>query len=68
MDAKTREAVRSRANDECEYCRLPQRLSPVANLQIEHAIPRKHGGGDELKNLALACIDCTRPSSPRRTA
>ncbi|MDQ3330559.1 MAG: HNH endonuclease [Planctomycetota bacterium] len=21
-------------------------------------IPRKHGGGDETENLALACIDC----------
>jgi hypothetical protein len=26
-------------------------------------IPRKHGGGDEVQNLALACIDCNLPKS-----
>jgi hypothetical protein len=32
--------------------------SPLVRLQLEHVIPRKHGGSDELENLALACIDC----------
>ena len=27
-------------------------------LQIEHVLPRKHGGKDGMENLALACIDC----------
>lgn len=27
-------------------------------LHVEHIIPRKHGGSDDLSNLALACIDC----------
>ncbi len=30
----------------------------MAPLQIEHIIPKKHGGSDEIENLALACIDC----------
>ena len=47
-----------RARNHCEYCLLPQSLSPLASLQIEHVIPKKHGGDDALENLALACIDC----------
>ena len=27
-------------------------------MHVEHITPIKHGGGDELDNLALACIDC----------
>lgn len=57
MDRQTRQFVRDRAGDNCEYCQLPQRMSPVAQLQIEHIIPRKHGGRDEEENLALACVD-----------
>lgn len=58
MDERARQFVRQRAGDRCEYCGLAQAQSPVAKLQIEHIIPRKHGGSDELANLALACIDC----------
>ncbi|MEX2138386.1 MAG: HNH endonuclease [Pirellulales bacterium] len=50
--------VRDRAERRCEYCGLPQEWTPLAPLQIEHIIPRKHGGSDDLYNLALACIDC----------
>jgi len=63
MDRQTRQFVRDRAGNRCEYCQLPQRLSPVAQLQIEHIVPRKHGGGDEDQNLALACIDCNLAKS-----
>jgi 5-methylcytosine-specific restriction endonuclease McrA len=58
IDAATRRLVRDRAGDKCEYCGLPQIRSPLAALQIEHILPRKHGGGDAPENLALACIDC----------
>ncbi len=63
MDAATKRLVRQRANDRCEYCGLHQNQSPLATLQIEHVTPRKHGGGDELENLALACIDCNLAKS-----
>jgi hypothetical protein len=36
-------------------------------LQIEHIIPRKHGGSDDLNNLALACIDCNLHKGPNLT-
>ncbi len=58
MDRTTREIVRTRAGDKCEYCQLDQEHSPVAKLQIEHVRPKKHGGSDSIENLALACIDC----------
>jgi len=58
MDAVTRHHVRRRADNRCEYCGLRQDESPLAALHIEHILPKKHGGTDDLENLALACIDC----------
>jgi len=58
MDQLTRQAVRQRAENRCEYCGLHQDRSPLASLHVEHIRPRKHGGTDDLSNLALACIDC----------
>lgn len=58
MDESTRRLVRERAGHCCEYCGLPQQYSPLARLQIEHIIPKKHGGRDHPENLALACIEC----------
>lgn len=58
IDAATRRVVRLRAGNACEYCGLHQVHSPLASLQIEHVIPRKHGGADTDDNRALACIDC----------
>ncbi len=58
MDAHTRRLVRQRAADCCEYCQRPQMASPLISLQMEHIVPKKHGGDDALGNLALACVDC----------
>jgi hypothetical protein len=58
MDAATRSLVHQRATFRCEYCRLHQDHSPLAALHVEHIRPRKHGGGDDSENLALACVDC----------
>lgn len=58
MDQRMRQQVRQRAGLRCEYCQLTEAQSPVARLQTEHILPKKHGGGDEVGNLALACIDC----------
>jgi 5-methylcytosine-specific restriction endonuclease McrA len=58
MDTKTRAAVRERAAECCEYCQRRQIDSPLVPLQVEHIVPRKHGGGDTLDNLGLACAEC----------
>ena len=39
----------------------------MAVLHIEHIIPKKHLGTDELENLALACIDCNLHKGPNLT-
>lgn len=68
MDAATRNRVRRRAQNRCEYCRLPQEAAPVARFQIEHVRPKQHGGNDSLENLALACPRCNRYKGPNLTA
>lgn len=63
MDAATRKLVRERAENRCEYCLSHQDQSPLAALQIEHIVPKKHRGTDDPDNLALACIDCNLAKS-----
>ncbi len=58
MDDAVHELVRSRAGNRCEYCLLKQERLPFASFQVEHIIPRKHGGDDDPANLALACDRC----------
>lgn len=64
MDRATRELVRQRAQNLCEYCRRHQRHSPLAPHQIEHVLPKKHGGSDDIGNLALACLSCNLHKGP----
>jgi 5-methylcytosine-specific restriction endonuclease McrA len=46
----------------CLHCRSPLVLTllgePVGDATLEHILPRCHGGGDDLENLALACYRC----------
>ena len=58
MDEATREQVRLRAKDRCEYCRLPQAQAPFPLFHIEHIRPKKHGGTNVAGNLCLACNQC----------
>ena len=67
MNASTKALVRQRAGHHCEYCQLHQADSPLAVLHIEHVIPKKHGGSDDVENLALACIDCNLHKGPNLT-
>lgn len=52
-----RRIVRERAGNCCEYCRLPESGGTIA-FHVDHIIPRKHGGSDDLDNLCLACYKC----------
>ena len=58
MDEEIRQTVRQRANDRCEYCRIRQEHFLLWLHQLEHIVPRKHHGSDDLDNLALACVRC----------
>jgi hypothetical protein len=63
MDAGTRELVRLRAGNRCEYCRLQQEHSGSTH-QLEHVVARQHGGRDSADNLALACDRCNLRKGP----
>lgn len=67
MNESTKDFVRNRAGHRCEYCLLHQDDSPLAALHIEHVVPIKHGGTEDLDNLALACIDCNLHKGPNLT-
>jgi hypothetical protein len=63
----TRRRVHDRAGGCCEYCRTRQADEPFITYQVEHVIPRQHGGGDEEENLALACPQCNLHKGPNLT-
>jgi hypothetical protein len=66
MDATTRDLVRRRADNRCEYCLLRQEHSELTH-HIEHIVAKQHGGGDDLDNRALACHRCNLRKGPNLT-
>src|SRR5262249_33951329 len=68
MDEAVRQIVRKRADERCEYCRLPEFALPWARFQVEHIRARQHGGSDDLDNLALACRRRNAHKGPNLTA
>ncbi|MCY7350048.1 MAG: HNH endonuclease [Cytophagaceae bacterium] len=46
-----------RADFRCEYCLLAEQVS-FYSFHIEHIRSIKHGGSNELDNLAYCCPDC----------
>jgi hypothetical protein len=67
MDAATRQYVRRRAEERCEYCRLPQAGAPFFTFHVEHVQAQQHILDNSLDNLALACPDCNRHKGPNLT-
>jgi len=55
--------VRQRAQDRCEYCRLPASIYPLP-FHVDHIKARQHGGLTILENLAFACLHCNRHKGP----
>jgi hypothetical protein len=66
MDATTRDLVRRRAGQRCEYCRLHQEHSELIH-HVEHIVAKQHGGSDDPDNLALACHRCNLHKGPNLT-
>ena len=64
MDAATRELVRHRAGNRCEYVGTTEGLRARIRFHVEHVIARQHGGGDAPENLALACHLCNAHKGP----
>ena len=59
MDEITRDLVRRRADDHCEYCLLPQEAS-VLTFHVDHIVAKQHLETfvDEPPFLCLACNRC----------
>lgn len=68
MDAELRRIVRQRAEERCEYCRLPGNSAPFLTFHVEHVQSQQHIDDDSLENLALACPDCNRHKGPNLTS
>ena len=66
MDATTRNLVRQRAGERCEYCRSRQEHSELIH-HVEHIVAKQHGGSDDPDNLALACHRCNLHKGPNLT-
>lgn len=66
VNKETREAVRQRADNRCEYCHLPEHLSNLS-FHVEHIVAKQHQGSDHLDNLALACDRCNLNKGPNLT-
>ncbi len=67
MDRATRQLVRDRAGQRCEYCGLPQEALPLALFHVEHVAAKQHGGTDDADNLALSCHHCNLHKGPNLT-
>lgn len=63
LSKTVREGVRQRAEGRCEYCRKPEGYG-LQSHQVDHIIPQKHKGTDELDNLAWACFQCNLCKGP----
>lgn len=63
MTAYLDRLVRARAQECCEYCRLPQAYHPW-KLEIDHVIAQQHQGLTDPENLALCCPRCNRHKGP----
>ena len=64
IDGTTREFVRHRARDHCEYCQLPKQYGRWLPFHVEHVRPRQHGGEDGVENLAYSCQQCNLRKGP----
>jgi len=59
ISVKTRQIVAQRAEFQCEYCLIHEK-DTFFGCEIDHIISKKHGGSNDLDNLAYACLFCNR--------
>lgn len=64
MQSSLRQRVRSRADNRCEYCHLPDFAAPLSTFHVEHVIAKQHGGSDDLFNRAWSCHRCNFSKGP----
>lgn len=57
LPRRVRFEILRRDNHACRYCGAK---APRVELEVDHVIPRHHGGTDDRWNLTAACVDCNR--------
>jgi len=62
ISKKTRFEVFKRDGFTCQYC---GRKPPEVILEIDHILPKKRKGKDNIENLITACFDCNRGKGAR---
>jgi hypothetical protein len=66
MNASTRDFVRRRAANRCEYCHIHQEATPFIAFHIEHIIAKQHLDvpQEDSLGLAYACDRCNAFKGP----
>jgi HNH endonuclease len=66
MDAQTRDFVRRRAGQRCEYCHFPERALPYLVFHVDHIIAKQHVDevSEDPQSLAWACSECNYHKGP----
>ena len=59
INDKIRLTVALRAGHKCEYCLIHEE-DMFVSFEIDHIISLKHGGGNEISNLAYTCPHCNQ--------
>lgn len=57
MDEPTRNLVRQRAGQRCEYCHVPEEAYRLS-FHVEHIVASVHQTNDDPSNLAWGCPRC----------
>lgn len=66
MDAKTRELIRQRAGERCEYCHFRQSAVPYLVFHVDHIVAKQHLDevSEDPAELAWACSECNYHKGP----
>jgi hypothetical protein len=67
VKGKLRQLIFQAANFQCEYCRSPQDFL-MADLEIDHILPKVKGGETVFENLCAVCRKCNERKGARTRA
>jgi diadenosine tetraphosphate (Ap4A) HIT family hydrolase len=62
LSGSVRYEVLKRAGFRCELCGIP---ADERAIEVDHIVPRKHGGEDDLTNLQALCFKCNANKGAR---
>ena len=63
LSKKVRFEVFKRDNFKCQYC---GKSAPDVILNVDHLVPVKHGGNNDMLNLITSCLECNQGKKARK--